>query len=73
MKIGLLPFLRYSLAFVRTNRPSVFIGNANRYASVDLSDFVGAFCAGIRYFGQNRSIITGVAAEIVSGPQLEIA
>ena len=42
-KIGLLLFLRYSLALC-PNRLSVFIGNSNRYASVDLSDFRRRLC-----------------------------
>ena len=64
-KIGLLLFFAvFACSLSAQNRLSVFIGNANRYASVDLSDFCRRLC--VEYdISQNRSIIiTGVAAEI---------
>ena len=57
-------FAVFTCSLSAQNRLSVFIGNSNRYASVDLSDFVGASVWNT-IFRQNRSmIITGVAAEI---------
>ena len=44
-KIGLLLFFAvFACSLSAQNRLSVFIGNANRYASVDLSDFCRRLC-----------------------------
>ena len=44
-KIGLLIFFAvFACSLSAQNRLSVFIGNANRYASVDLSDFCRRLC-----------------------------
>ena len=63
-QIGLLLFFAvFACSLSAQNRLSVFIGNANRYASICRIS-VGA-SAWNTIFRQNRSIIiTGVAAEI---------
>lgn len=44
-QIGLLLFFAvFACSLSAQNRLSVFIGNANRYASVDLSDFCRRLC-----------------------------
>ena len=61
-KIGLLLFFAvFACSLSAQNRLSVFIGNANRYASVDLSDFCRRLCV---EYDISAIIITGVAAEI---------
>ena len=64
-KIGLLLFFAvFACSLSAQNRLSVFIGNANRYASVDLSDFCRRLCVEYDISAESLNNYYGVAAEI---------